>query len=557
MNGTVLRRFVWQICIVSLFLVVMGCQSNGGSQASERLEQGEIPYEEPIVMKIGYPYSNIILPEGDAGDENFVTRYIQNKLGIIIKYDWESTDGEQYKTMIDLAIKSNDLPDAFIVTREQLLTLLERDMIADLSDVFPQYATSLLRSIYDSTDGKALEEATFDGKLYALPNVYNEADAPTYLWVRQDWMDKLRLDPPSTLLDIEHIAKAFIEDDPDGNYADDTIGIPVTTNLIYEKTSGISGLNSVFASFRAFPKDWYRNEKGNVVYGSIQTEAKEALALLARWYREGIIDRDFMLRKDASFLSGQDKVGILFGPWWTPYWPLSTIISEDTKAEWSVFAAPKDANNQFVTRRAPFTDNYLVVRKDYSHPEAALKLLHLFTSLERYADEEDEEDEATASIRQTAQQMGNQLRNYFPLVLLLDDRDAVVKRHDLLVKALNKEIDVSELNPEMKKLYEYAMFEQEFPRKDIEAWSASQAFLQGGGILKEPMVKVEGMDFDPTPAYAKYWPELERLERDYYLKIIMGDLPITAFDRFVKEWMDNGGRIVMKEVTERIESQDK
>jgi hypothetical protein len=37
-----------------------------------------------------------------------------------------------------------------------------------------------------------------------------------------------------------------------------------------------------------------------------------------------------------------------------------------------------------------------------------------------------EEDGATASIRAMAQQMGNQLRNYFPLTLLLDDRGAVI-----------------------------------------------------------------------------------------------------------------------------------
>ena len=112
MNGILWRRFVWLLCSVSLLLVAMGCRGNDEEQMLDRLEKGETPYKEPIVMKVGYPYSNIQLPEGDAGDQNFVTRYIRKKLGIVIHYDWESTDGSQYKTMVDLAIQSNDLPDA-------------------------------------------------------------------------------------------------------------------------------------------------------------------------------------------------------------------------------------------------------------------------------------------------------------------------------------------------------------------------------------------------------------------------------------------------------------
>lgn len=550
MNGRAMRNGMLLLCLLSL-LPAAGCVGSEGADSPSHLEAGEMPYEEPIEMKVAFTYSNIALPEGDVGDQNFMTRYIKDKLGIIIKYDWEAIEEEQYNAMLALAIQSNDLPDVFMVNREQLLTLTERDLIADLTDIYPRYATSLLRSIYDSTEGKALKEVTFDGKLLALPNVRIEADAPTYLWVRKDWMDRLQLRPPSTLEDIEQIAKAFIEQDPDGNKVDDTMGIPVDRNLVYEKVAGVNGLDSVFASFHAFPKSWYRNSGGHVVYGSIQEEAKDALALLASWYEAGILDKEFMLRKEEDFLESESKVGMLFAPWWAPYWPLSLLVSNDTKAEWTVYAAPVDADHQFVARTAPVTDLYIVVRKDYPHPEAALKMLHLFTELERFAGEE---DEATAAIRQTARQMGVQLRNYFPLNLLLDDRDAVIKRHDMLVKALDEEIDAADLDPELREIYESVLAEREFPRKNLEAWSISQAYTLGGAVSKQPMKKIENVFIDRTPAYTQYWPKLRQLEQDYYLKIITGELPISAFDRFVKEWMDSGGRLVMKEAAEQVKT---
>ncbi len=551
-QGSVRRRIGW-LLLCGLLLVSVGCTTGSDPHDSRSLEEGEQPYDNPIGMRMAYSYSDIVLPEHEVGDQNFMTRYIKNKLGIVITYDLEARGDEQYNAMMELAIQSHDLPDVFLVNREQLVSLVERDMIADLTDLYPQYATSLLRSIYDATDGKALREATFDGRLYALPNIGIEADAPMYLWVRQDWMDKLALAPPSTLEDIETIARAFIERDPDGNNVNDTLGIPVDKNLVYHTKTGVYGLDSVFSSFHAFPKSWYRNEEGYVVYGSIQQEAKQALELLARWYREGMIDREFMLRKESGYLLDQNQIGILFAPWWAPYWPLSATIAKDTKAEWKVYAAPRDKDGQFVTRTAPVTDRYLVVRKDYAHPEAALKLLHLLTALERY---KVDEDEATFALRSTAQQMGVQLRNYFPFDLLLDDPDAVIKRHDLLLKALAEQVDAAELGPELRELYESVLSERDNPRKDVEAWSMSQAYLLGGEISKQPMAKVESLFFDQTPAFKQYWPALQRLEQDYYLKLLTGELPIEAFDDFVEAWMDNGGRKVMKEASEWAEQQE-
>jgi putative aldouronate transport system substrate-binding protein len=535
------------LLIVFLLLIAAGCNGSENGGEPKQMEEGKLPYEEPVTLKVAYFYSDITLPEGDVGDQNFISRYIKEKLGIVIKYDWEASGEEQYNNMLDLAIQSSDLPDVFVVNREQLLTLVERNQIADLTVLYPRYASSLVRSIYDSTDGKALEEATFDGKLYAFPNVVIEADTPSYLWVRQDWLDKLNLPEPSTLEDIGNIAKAFIERDPDGNNADDTIGLPVDKSLVYNKKTGIYGLDSIFASYHAFPKSWFRNSEGHVVYGSIQAEAKQALELLAGWYKEGIIDREFMLKKESEYSTDPSRAGLLFAPWWGPYWPLGNTVSKDAKAEWKVYAAPKDASGQFVTRNSAVTDSYLVVRKDYPHPEAALKILNLFTELERFSGEE---DAATASIRATAQQMGNQLRNYFPLTLLLDDRDAVIRRYDMLIKALEGELKIEDMNQEMQEMYDSILFEQENPRKDLEAWIISQAYLQGGKISKEPMTKVEVLFVDSTPAYDQHWPSLQRLEQDYYLKIITGELPIEAFDIFVAEWMDNGGKKVMKEVGE-------
>jgi putative aldouronate transport system substrate-binding protein len=62
-----------------------------------------------------------------------------------------------------------------------------------------------------------------DGKMYGFPN----PGAMTYvdgLVIRKDWLDKLGLEMPKTLDDFLAVAKAFTEQDPDGNGQKDTYG---------------------------------------------------------------------------------------------------------------------------------------------------------------------------------------------------------------------------------------------------------------------------------------------------------------------------------------------
>lgn len=532
------------IAFVACALLASGCdRGSGKADTSEGLPYE--PFDKPVTLSIAYSYSDIELPEGDMRDNNFLTRYLQERTGVVVKYEWEAGGEEQYTSKLDLAIRSNDLPDAFLASRDQFHTLVERGMIEDLTSYYEPYASELVKSIYDATGGKAIREASVNGKLYAMPNVAIAADAPSYVWVRQDWLDKLKLEPPRTLDDVARIAKAFVEQDPDGNGKDDTSGIPVDTQLVFAEKMGIYGLNGVFSAYHAFPKRWIRDDSGNVVYGSIAPEAKEALARLADWYKEGIIDRQFVLRKDVTELVTTNQAGIIFGPWWAPYWPLSTSVAKDTKAEWRVYAAPVDGDGLFVTNTSPATDRYLVVRKGYAHPEAAIKVLNVLTRLERNRDPHAKE---VAKLRSTATQHGTQLRSYYPFDLLLDYPDAIEQRHDLLVKALAEEVGPDELDGDTRTLYGDAIQEMEAPRKNMEAWSSSQAYLLGGEISKLPMVKKDSVFYGTTPSMDKYWAGLQQLEHDTYLKIITGELPIDAFDAFATRWKQGGGDRITAEV---------
>ncbi|WP_138494570.1 extracellular solute-binding protein [Paenibacillus pinistramenti] len=523
-----------------------------GSSTAPQLSGDNLAYEkynDPVTLNIGFKIPDDKLKDGDTNDNNIVSRYFESLTNIKVVHAWEAKGDDAFKQKVNLAIASDDLPDAVVVDRNQLRKLIDNDMLEDLTDSLDKYGSKLVKDIYASTEGRALADATFDGKVYGLPNVAIDADAPSLLWVRQDWLDKLKLPAPQTMDDVEKIAQAFVQQDPDGNGKNDTVGITGDKQVVYGQKPNPNGFDSIFSAFHAFPKNWIKDADGNIVYGSITPENKEALAKLADWYKRGLIDKQFALYKETQEPIVANKTGIFFGPWWMPYWPLADSVTNDTKAEWRAYAAPADASGKFVTHMAPVTDRYIVVRKGYEHPEAAVKMLNVFTRYERRQDNSAD----AKKLDDYAAETGVHIRNFYPFDLLLDYADAVVKRYNDVQQALEGKIDPNTFDPDTKLVYDFTVLDKENPKKNMDAWKPATAYAYGGKVLAETdMEKVYSVFYGMTRTMETKWTTLEKLENETFLKIIVGDLPLDAFDDFVAQWKQLGGDQITKEVTDAV-----
>ncbi|WP_239613980.1 extracellular solute-binding protein [Cohnella mopanensis] len=556
------------LVLLSILLLFSACSSNSQRdkgnkvrEAKEELKFATIPsieedpaygkYNEPVTVRIGFKIPDEKSATGETNDNNPVSRYFENITNIKVVHSWEAKRDDPFKQKVDLAINSSDLPDAMVVDRNQLRKLIENDMIEDLTDVYNKYGSSLVKAMYDSTKGIALQDASSGGKLYGLPNVAIEADAPSLLWIRQDWLDKLNLQPPKTFADLERIALAFIERDPDRNGKRDTIGLPGDKKVVHgQDKAGLNDFDALFSAFHAFPKNWIKDNDGQVVYGSITAENKEVLAMLSDWYKRGIIDNEFVLYKEAEEPISTNKAGMFFGPWWAPYWPLAGAVSNDMKSEWRAYAAPLDKDSKFITHMSPTTDRFLVVRKGYEHPEAVVKMLNIFTRLERRQDPNTTE---VTKLDEFSAQTGIQLRSYYPFDLLLDYADAITQRYVNVQKAMRGEIDPVSLDPDTKQVYEQSVAEKENPKKNMDGWKAAKASEYGGGVLyTTDMVQVRGIFYGTTKTMETKWTELQKLENETFLKIIVGDLPVSAFDDFVQHWKSSGGDQITTEVSQIV-----
>ena len=485
--------------------------------------------------------NNSNLPIGDTYEDNAYTRYLRNVLNIqnINVFALEA-DGS-YEEALAAAISDRDIPDVMVVNgRDNLARLVESGMIADLSEVYEQCTTDTIKEMYDSYGDFLLDSATFDGKLYALPNAEID-DGAMMLWLRDDWIEKLGLKKPETMEEAMDVVKAFVENDVAGN--GETVGLACSTGLI-AGSDETYGVDTVFTKYGSVPENWILNDNGEVEYGSLTQETKEALGYLNELYESGVIDSRFLLRKTENIdeLVIDGKCGAIFGRWWAPNNPLNASYDADHTADWEPYFLTAEEENQVQTF-ASFDDwMYVVVRKGYEHPEIVGKYVSAIFDYSRYEDN----------------QYAREVNEYFsinvdptarPMNINVDYRDALYRSGENIRKALTNEISITQLSGLERSYYDTCRSFVGGSLTTANGWAAYTSrvtavdTLVDGGIKEEKLLFMGDVD-------AEIPQELQDLEQQTFLQIIVGEKPLDYFDTFVVEWYENGGRELTDSVRE-------
>ena len=508
-------------------------------------------YEEPVTVEIVQSINpTITMPEGDTATDNYYTRFIKENLNVDISVKWSASSSD-YNEKLNLAIAANDIPDILVVNEQQFRKLAQSDMLEDLTEYYDTYACDVIKQNVDSTDGKALENATYDGKLLGLPNVQVEADGYVLMWIRQDWLDELGLEAPTNIEELETVAKAFVDNNMGG---ENTIGIvgPTINGAVYNtflSTNNLNNLDGIFQAYKSFPGYWIEGEDGQVVYGSTTEETKEALAELNKMYEDGILDQELGVRKDADEAWKSGKVGILFSPWWHGY-NVKDGIANDPEMEWKAYAAPLAEDGNWYAKLGGVGGSYCVVRKGYEHPEVAI-LLNNYLRVNEGKFQSDTNLDA----------------GYYPGRVVIAASDENSFSVQALWAAMKGE-EVPEFDPLNYKLLQADLdalpdcLEAPYDDLGIEKWNTENtsfgrlySLLMGSAAVEEAdeqgiVNKVYSVTYTQTETMERKWTNLKKKEDETFLKIIIGEEPLDAFDTFVEEWNAEGG----KEITEEVQA---
>ena len=496
-------------------------------------------YDPPIeVTAVRDLPASIAFREGESIDNNVWSREYEERLGIKIKYLW--TSNSDYPQRINVAIASGELPDIFSVNALQLKQLVDAGQIEDLTQVYEQYASPLTKQIM-AGDPNQMASAAFDGKQMALPRAGSPYDSSQVLWIRADWLKKLKLSEPQTMEDVFKIAEAFTTQDPDGNQKNDTFGLALTKDL---QQGGFANLQGFFNGFHAYTDTWIKDDSGQLVYGSVQPEMKAALAKLQEMYKGGIIDKEFAVKDGSKVMEAlvSGKIGISYGAWWNPAWPLQAVKDQDPTAEWKAYGIPSIDDKASKLQLAFPTYEYYVVKKGAANPEALVKLLNVLVE-NGYSD--------NADITKYFIAEDGFLYNNYPLVYA-SPAEGNLAIHLHLKDALSSG-DFSKLTGEEKGYYDKIMA---YRAGDPASWTNEGMY---GVDSAWPYVKekvdgslIQNQEFfgAPTTTMSQRTANLEKMMMETFTKIIMGEKSPDEFDVFVANWHKLGGDDIMKEVNE-------
>lgn len=496
-------------------------------------------YDPPIeVTAVRNLPTSIQFREGESITNNVWSREYEEKLGIKIKYLW--TSNSDYNQRLNVSIASGELPDIFSVDSIQLKQLVQAGQVEDLGQVFEKYASPLTKKIMNG-DPSQMKSATFGGKLMALPRVGSPYDSSQVLWVRADWLKKLGLPEPKTMEDVFRIAEAFTNQDPDGNNQKDSYGLALTKDL---HGGGFANLQPFFNGYHAYVDQWIKDKDGKLAFGSVQPEVKAALAKLQEMYRAGQIDKEFAVKDGGKVMEslGSGKIGMSYGAWWNPAWPLQSVKDQDPSAEWRAYGIPSvDSTPSSLQLAFPAAD-YYVVKKGAAHPEAIVKLLNILV---------DRGYSETADIEKFFIAKDGFLYNNYPL-LYASPVDGNILIHQHLKEALEKK-DPSKLNGEEKGYYDKIMA---YRGGDPKSWTnegmygLDSAWPSVKEKLDAGLVKKAEFFGAPTKSMSQKNANLNKMMMESFTKIIMGEKSVDEFDVFVSNWHKLGGDEITKEVNE-------
>ena len=230
------------ILVVSLLVlsqVLAACGAPAATQTEEPVAATQEPTQaapeptiepspttppEPVDIEL---WAQATVTEASGPPDDWVAYdVIRDELNINLTYVIIPT-GEDGEAKLNAAAAANDLPDLFQVVsanndaRGALKRLVDLGLVAPVEELMP-LMPERVKTHYN--DPLLIDLVTWDGHQYGFPEP-PPIPKREGLVIRKDWLDKLGLEVPTTPEELLEVAKAFTEQDPDGNGQNDTYGL--------------------------------------------------------------------------------------------------------------------------------------------------------------------------------------------------------------------------------------------------------------------------------------------------------------------------------------------
>ncbi len=478
-------------------------------------------------------HSNAPMP-----DDAEMKLYWEEKFNV--KFNMWYIERSKWNELLNVRIAANEFPD--IVKTDGPDTLrgyYDQDMVIELpKELLNHLAPKIYKNVEDVSRDEGIDAWTvtaIEGKNYGIPD-FNENGRYVYtsIW-RADWLKKVGIETvPKTLDEFEVAFQKFVNEDPDGNGKKDTYAL--SSGRVSEPFA------SIYGAFGYIPWYWSRTEDGGIAYGAVQPEMKDALALLNRWYTEGLLNPEF--------ITGENRGG----HWSISHDFIEGIIGYTNNGPFYVNAPPPAGGEKGGKMYAAFQAAHendgaeIVVGQAPIGPDGKCGSIRwgVVTGGNLcFSKKLEEEPDKLGKILQIVETLNCDYDNYMKAFYGIEGKHYKLE------------------NGEKTSLIPDGTSSEEF--------GFGNPFIAFGGIFKfgqrwrpayyeyaEQYATYSKNYSDALlvslPSKSKYWDELDKMQKEVYIQIITGAKPVEYFDTFVENWMKDGGEILTAEANDWIQS---
>ncbi|WP_248928610.1 extracellular solute-binding protein [Paenibacillus hamazuiensis] len=324
--------------VVAATLTMIGCSEQKKATEAAASETSKKPSAVPAkraeVTVTMYDRGAVPASEGSYEDNRW-TKWINNNGPVDVKYvPILRSDSTKKLNMLFASGSAPDIINEYntpfrdnLYNQKQLLPL--DNYLKDM----PEY-----QKVLDQYPQLKKAGTKPDGKLYYIGKM-KEATPAHAFFIRTDWLKKLNLSMPETTDELLKVAKAFADQDPDGNGKKDTYGMNLSTYSQY-------AINEMFGAPMSDSQLSWGLKDGKI--GILWENDLAALNFKKELYQGGMIDKDFLNDKDGAkakqdFLNG--KLGIYVNPstnWYEfPVIDITTLKKNVPGAEIDLLPYPK------------------------------------------------------------------------------------------------------------------------------------------------------------------------------------------------------------------------
>ena len=486
-------------------VALTGCSPAGGG-AGEPTELKSLTIQAPYLVT------------NAPAEGNEIETALEKVIGTDLDITWVPNSEYEDKTNITLA--GNDIPHVMVIQGKTpgFVKNAQAGAFWDLTDKLDDYPN--LKTSFPEVQQNASVNGTVYGIFRARDNMR------TAVIIRKDWLANLGLEMPKTTEDLYNVAKAFTEQDPDGNGQNDTYG------LIIPKWPGAIGSNSpydVIETWYGAGNRWTERD-GELIPGFMTDEWLDAVEFEKSLADGGYLNPDYATFDSAKwnepFLNGKggmiidvhSRAGQIMGLLKEPYpdtWQDMVDVTGNLEHDGELNALPTTGFNGFIAipkakvKTEADLDAVLSVLNELNSPEAG-KILNNGIEGETYTLDGD----LAVPVDDAPQELKDTVMSYSQLGMNVNGFQGYL--------------------PKQASEYEQQMYDK---RKEIEKADYEHAV------------------FDPalpyvSETYVAKGAQLDLALSDARLQYIAGQISLDDLKAAIDAWRSGGGDDIIAEINE-------